>query len=68
MRVRSTLIPVSGSMKEDLALVRVLAEPRDVGAAVDHALLHLDDDAHLRAVTRRVAHRDLALKRRRHEG
>eukprot|EP00966_Prymnesium_polylepis_P320313 7376680-Prymnesium_polylepis.1 len=54
--------------EEDFALVRVLREPRDVGATVDHPLLHLEDDAHPRAVARRVAHRDLALERRTHEG
>ena len=45
-----------------------LREPADVGAAVHHALLRLQHDAHLLAVARRVAHRHLAIGGRRHEG
>eukprot|EP00966_Prymnesium_polylepis_P123916 2865597-Prymnesium_polylepis.1 len=44
------------------------ADPRDVGAAVDHALLHLDDDAHARPIASCVAHRDFTGQRRAHEG
>ena len=50
-----------------LLLVRVLREPRDVGAAVDHPLLHLVDGGPARRA-RRVVHRDLAVEGRRHEG
>ena len=48
--------------------MRVLREPRHVRAAVDLALLHLDDDAHLGLVARRVAHGHGAVERGGHEG
>ena len=51
--------------EQNLRLVRVLREPADIGAAVDHALLDLEDDA--LAAARRVLHRDTAVLRRAHE-
>ena len=45
---------------------RHLREPRDVGAAVDHPLLHLEDDRRL-LLTRRVFERDLLVLGARHE-
>ena len=45
--------------EQDLLLVRVLRQPRDLCAAVDHALLHLEDDAH--AAGRRIARRHVSL-------
>eukprot|EP00966_Prymnesium_polylepis_P063664 1476488-Prymnesium_polylepis.2 len=43
-----------------------LAQPLDVSPAGDHALLHLEQDAH--SVARRIAHRHRTVERRAHEG
>ena len=56
------------SMGSALVLMRVLREPRHVGAAVDLALLRLNDDAHRGLVARRVAHGYIAVECSRHEG
>ena len=48
-----------------LLLVRILREPGDVSAAVDHALTDSQHDAHVRA--RGVSHRHLAIEGGGHE-
>ena len=48
-----------------LCLVRILRQPGDVGAAVDHALADRQHDAHARA--RGVSHRHLAVEGGGHE-
>mmetsp|Transcript_14519 Transcript_14519/g.38360 ORF Transcript_14519/g.38360 Transcript_14519/m.38360 type:complete len:415 (-) Transcript_14519:194-1438(-) len=67
VRARAHHLYAGERPEEDLALVRVLREPADVGATVDHALLHLNNDAHPRAIARRIAHCHRTLKRRAHE-
>mmetsp|Transcript_18933 Transcript_18933/g.40854 ORF Transcript_18933/g.40854 Transcript_18933/m.40854 type:complete len:351 (-) Transcript_18933:978-2030(-) len=54
--------------KADLLLVRVLRAPAEVGAAVDHPQLHLEDDAGLARGSRRVGERHRSVLGRRHEG
>ena len=56
--------------EQDLLLVRVLAEPREVGAAVDHPHLHLHEHREAAAAAAalvRVEHRLVPLLRRRGE-
>ena len=52
--------------EQDLLLVRVLREPRDLGAAIDDPHLDLEEQPRL-AAARRVVRGDLAVGRRRHE-
>ena len=54
-------------VEEDLALSRVLREPRDVGAPVDHPHPHREE-APRAAATRCVRVRHLLVRRRRHKG